>query len=357
MVRMTARKHARLIKVCTDATFASPIRYFRCWFEKVAMIATTSRTIAKIAADIAIAAARTRPSNLMPISLTRPAYACADKKQWLPGASLGEAAPIVLTSAPIPTTGPSMIALLSPAKTLDFERALPPLEATTPHFAQEAHGLAKAAAKLSAKRLGELMHISPRLAELNATRFRDFDQLPERPALFAFAGDVYTGFEAHTLDDAGVAFAQGHVRMLSGLYGLLRPLDAIRPYRLEMGTRWAPRHKKLTDWWGARIAEALLRQLADEGSGVVLNLASVEYFAAIKGQLPGARVIEVEFREPGPDGPRFVSFNAKRARGMMARWLCEHHITDVEAMRGFDSDGYRFDSDHSEADRWRFSRA
>ena len=249
-----------------------------------------------------------------------------------------------------------MITLLSPAKTLDFERPLPPLGATKPHFAEEAYRLAKSAANLSQKRLAELMHISPRLAKLNAERFRDFADLPERPALFAFAGDVYTGFEAHTLDEACVAFAQNHVRMLSGLYGLLRPLDAIRPYRLEMGTRWAPRRKSLTDWWGEQIAELLLTHLSEEGSGVVLNLASQEYFAAVKGKLAGARVIEVEFREPGPDGPRFVSFNAKRARGMMARWLCEHHVTDVEVMRDFDSDGYRFDPSESDADRWRFTR-
>lgn len=250
-----------------------------------------------------------------------------------------------------------MIALLSPAKTLDFDRVLPPLVASTPHFSEEAASLARSAADLSEKRLSELMHISPRLAKLNADRFRDFEQLPERPALFAFAGDVYTGFEAHTLDEPGIAFAQDHVRMLSGLYGLLRPLDAIRAYRLEMGTRWAPRHKRLTDWWGDRIARFLLAQLAEEGSATVLNLASQEYFAAVDGKLPGVRVIEVEFREPGPNGSRFVSFNAKRARGMMARWMCEHHVTDVEAMRGFDSDGYRFDPDESEDDRWRFTRA
>lgn len=250
-----------------------------------------------------------------------------------------------------------MIALLSPAKTLDFERPLPPIMATTPHFAEEARSLAKSAANLSQKKLADLMHISPRLAKLNAERFRDFADLPERSALFAFAGDVYTGFEAHTLDEAGVAFAQEHVRILSGLYGLLNPLDAIRPYRLEMGTRWAPRHKKLTDWWGDRIAALLRGQVAEEGSGVILNLASQEYFAAVTGKLTGVRVIEVEFREPGPNGPRFISFNAKRARGMMARWLCEHHVTDVEAMRGFDSDGYRFDAAESEADRWRFTRA
>jgi len=250
-----------------------------------------------------------------------------------------------------------MIALLSPAKTLDFERTLPPLDATRPHFAEQAQALAKSAANLSQKRLSELMHISPKLAKLNADRFRDFADLPERQALFAFAGDVYTGFEAHTLDEAGVAFAQDHVRMLSGLYGLLRPLDTIRPYRLEMGTRWAPRRTSLTDWWGGRIADLLQAQLRDEGSGVVLNLASQEYYAAVKGRLDGVRVIEVEFREPGPEGPRFVSFHAKKARGLMARYLCEHHVTDIDAMRGFDSDGYRFDAAESEPDRWRFTRS
>ena len=250
-----------------------------------------------------------------------------------------------------------MIALLSPAKTLDYESALPPLTATKAHFAEEASSLAKSASHLSQKRLSELMHISPRLAKLNADRFQDFANLPERPALFAFAGDVYTGFEAQTLDEAGIAFAQDHVRMLSGLYGLLRPLDAIRPYRLEMGTRWAPRRKSLTDWWGGRIADLLCEQVAQEGSGVVLNLASQEYFAAVKGRLKDVRIVEIDFREPGPDGPRFVSFNAKRARGMMARWLCEHHITDIEAMQGFDSDGYHYDADASEPDHWRFTRS
>lgn len=261
-----------------------------------------------------------------------------------------------MTQAPAVFTGPAMIALLSPAKTLDFERPLPPLTPTLPHFGNEAKALAKSAANLSQKRLSELMHISARLAKLNADRFRDFPDLPERPALFAFAGDVYTGFEAHTLDDDGLAFAQAHLRMLSGLYGLLRPLDAIRPYRLEMGTRWAPRHKRLTDWWGDRIARYLLQQIDEEGSGVVLNLASQEYFAAVDGKLPKVRVIDVDFREPGPNGPRFVSFSAKRARGMIARWMCEHHVADVDAMRGFDSDGYRFVADDSEADRWCFVR-
>lgn len=251
-----------------------------------------------------------------------------------------------------------MIAILSPAKTLDYTSPLPPLTPTEPRFGADATVLAKAAGRLGKKRLGDLMDISDKLAKLNIDRFTSFESQPERPALFAFAGDVYTGFEAKTLDTPAMDFAQDHVRMLSGLYGLLRPLDAMRPYRLEMGTRWAPRRKSLYAYWGNRIADALASDVAAEGSGVVLNLASQEYWAAVAGKLPrDIRVIEVDFHEPGPDGPRFVSFNAKRARGMMARWLCEHRITDIEAMKGFDSDGYRYDPDASEGDRWRFSRA
>ena len=250
-----------------------------------------------------------------------------------------------------------MIALLSPAKTLDYERPLPALTATAPRLSSEAESLAKSAANLTQKKLAALMHISPKLAKLNADRFAGFGDAPERPALFAFAGDVYTGFEARSLDEPALEFAQDHVRILSGLYGLLRPLDAMKPYRLEMGTRWAPRRKSLYDYWGDRIAALVRDDVKAEGSGVVLNLASQEYFAAVAGKLTGLRTIDVDFREPGPDGPRFVSFNAKRARGMMARWLCEHRITDVEAMKGFDSDGYRFDAAESDAGRWRFTRA
>ena len=247
-----------------------------------------------------------------------------------------------------------MIALLSPAKTLDLETP-PPFPATHPRFAAEAAVLAKAASHLSQKKLAELMHISPALAKLNADRFRDFDEAADRPALYTFAGDVYTGLEAATLDEGAVRFAQDHLRLLSGLYGLLRPLDAMRPYRLEMGTRWAPRRKKLTDWWGDRIATALLQDLAAEGSGAILNLASQEYFAAVEGKLPAdVRVIDVDFREA--DG-RFISFHAKKARGTMARYMVEHHVTDTDAMRKFDSDGYRFDADASDEDRWTFRRA
>jgi cytoplasmic iron level regulating protein YaaA (DUF328/UPF0246 family) len=251
-----------------------------------------------------------------------------------------------------------MIAVLSPAKTLDYATPFPAVQPSSPRFAGDATNLARHAAKLGRKRLAELMTISDRLADLNNGRFKRFADQPERPALYAFAGDVYTGFEARSLEEPAINFAQDHVRLLSGLYGLLRPLDAIRPYRLEMGTRWAPRRKSLYDWWGDRIAGALADDIEAEGSGVVLNLASQEYWRAVEGRLPaGIRVIEVDFREPGPEGPRFVSFHAKKARGMMARWLCEHRIDDVEAMKGFDSAAYAFDADESNADRWRFVRA
>ena len=247
-----------------------------------------------------------------------------------------------------------MIAILSPAKTLDYRTPLPPVAASVPRFAEEAGILAAAAARLGPKKLAALMRISDTLATLNAERFRDFAGAPERPALFAFAGDVYVGLEAGTLEEPAIDFAQDHIRILSGLYGLLRPLDAIRPYRLEMGTRWAPRRRKLTDWWQDRIARALAADVESEGSGVILNLASQEYWAAVDGRLPaGIRVIAVDFHEA--DG-RFVSFHAKKARGMMARWLVEHRITDADAMRGFDTDGYAFDADASDGDRWAFRR-
>ncbi|MES3110426.1 peroxide stress protein YaaA [Sphingomonas aurantiaca] len=248
-----------------------------------------------------------------------------------------------------------MIAVLSPAKTLDYESALPKLQPTTPRFAAEATTLAHAAAHLTQKKLAELMHISPALAKLNADRFRDFDTLPERPAMFAFAGDVYTGLEAKTLDEAAVDYAQDHVRLLSGLYGLLRPLDLMRPYRLEMGTRWAPRKTKLTDWWGDRIAELLADDVETEGSGTILNLASQEYWAAAQGKLPASiRVVAIDFREG--EAQKFVSFHAKKARGMVARWLVEHRIDDIEGIKGFDSDGYAYDAAGSTDAQFRFVR-
>lgn len=248
-----------------------------------------------------------------------------------------------------------MISVISPAKTLDYATALPDLEPTMPRFRAEAASLARSAARLPQKRLCTLMGISPALAKLNHDRFAGFADAPERPALFAFAGDVYHGFGVATLDEPSLLFAQDHVRMLSGLYGLLRPFDLMRPYRLEMGTRWAPRRVRLTDWWGDRIAQALTADLSANGTRTVVNLASQEYWAAVEGQLPrDVRVIAADFRE-GADR-KFVSFNAKRARGAMARWLVEHRVARADDLRGFDWEGYRFVAAESDADRWRFVR-
>jgi len=250
-----------------------------------------------------------------------------------------------------------MLAIISPAKSLDYKSPYPPLPPTRPEFEADALTLARAAAKMPARKLGALMHISDALARLNADRFRSFDEAPERPAIFAFAGDVYVGFEARSLDEEAIFYAQDHLRILSGLYGLLRPLDEIRPYRLEMGTRWAPRRKTLYAWWNDRIAARLAEGAAAAG-GTIVNLASKEYWTAVAGRLPPhLRIIEIDFREEGPNGLRFNTFAAKRARGMMARYICEHRIDNAEALKSFDSDGYAFDPENSSDDIWRFCRS
>ncbi len=251
-----------------------------------------------------------------------------------------------------------MLAVLSPAKTLDYDSILPDwVESEPPRLTREAGRIARAAARLSAADLERIMAISPKLAALNAARFKNFRRAPARPALFAFAGDVYTGFEARSLDEPAVQFAQSHVRILSGLYGLLRPLDAIRPYRLEMGTRWGPDAPDLYAYWGDRVANALSRDLRAEGSRTIVNLASQEYWRAVRAAPPRhATILTIDFLQAKPDGPRFESFAAKRARGMMARFLCEHRIDDPAGLKHFDSDGYRFDAAGSDERRWRFVR-
>lgn len=251
-----------------------------------------------------------------------------------------------------------MLAFLSPAKSLDYSSEIPDFRATSPRFEIESLVLAGAASELSVARLQDIMDISENLAVLNAERFDNFENLPTRPAIYAFAGDVYVGFEARSLDEEAIGFAQSHLRILSGLYGLLRPLDAIRPYRLEMGTRWAPGTGDLYGFWGNRIADLAAADLREEGSGTIVNLASREYWGAVEGRLdPAIRVVTIDFREHGPDGElRFNSFAAKRARGMMARFLCENRLEDPEALKDFDSDGYAYVPDESQPDLWRFIR-
>ncbi len=251
-----------------------------------------------------------------------------------------------------------MLALISPAKSLDYKSPLPSVEASAPRLDGETERLVGAASNLTKKKLKEIMPVSDKLIDLNYSRYKDFWDQPERPAIFAFSGDVYIGFEAKSLDEDAIRFAQDHLRILSGLYGLLRPLDAIRPYRLEMGTKWAPRYKKLTDFWGDKIAALVAEDLAENGSDVIVNLASNEYWAAVKDSraIRDKRVVTIDFREQGPKGLRFNSFEAKRARGMMARYICEQRLDDPEALKSFDYDGYRFVPEDSDEDRWRFVR-
>lgn len=251
-----------------------------------------------------------------------------------------------------------MLILLSPAKTLDLQSPFHE-EVTEPRFAGEAARIARAAAKLTPDDLAGLMHISPKLAELNAQRFRHFRKAEERPAIRTFAGDVYRGFDAASADEDVLAFAQDHVRILSGLYGLLRPLDAIRPYRLEMVTRWAPKGNKLTDHWGSKVARAVLADLKAEGSGTILNLASNEYYAAVGPHLPkkGVRVIAPDFRVRTAKGVQFQSFTAKVARGTMARWVCDERVGDPAALPGFDADGWRFEPEGSTPDKPLYVRS
>jgi cytoplasmic iron level regulating protein YaaA (DUF328/UPF0246 family) len=249
-----------------------------------------------------------------------------------------------------------MLILLSPAKTLDFQTPFDD-QPTRAKFAADAARIARAAAGLGPKRLAELMHISDELATLNHQRFKRFGRAAGRPAIRAFAGDVYRGFDAASADPDTLAFAQDHLRILSGLYGMLRPLDAIRPYRLEMGTKWAPEGERLTDHWRDRVARLLKSELRREGSKTILNLASNEYFAVVKGQLPrNVRLVAPDFRVRTAKGLMFQSFVAKVARGAMARWVCQERIADPAALADFACDGWRFHPESSESDKPSFVR-
>ena len=251
-----------------------------------------------------------------------------------------------------------MLAVLSPAKTLDEETPVPRLAVTDPMFADEAATLAKAAAKLRPSALGKLMHISPALATLNAERFRSFGENPGRPAIRMFDGDVYAGLQGKTLDAAGIALAQEQIRILSGLYGLLRPLDVIQPYRLEMGTAMKiGRKHDLYSWWDDRIGRALADELKGHDDPTLINLASKEYFdAVVVDRLPGA-VIAIDFRDEAPGGGlRFNTFAGKRARGAMARYIVDERIDRPEGMKAFTGLGYEYRDIGSDPDRWLFVR-
>ncbi|MEO0830642.1 MAG: peroxide stress protein YaaA [Pseudomonadota bacterium] len=254
-----------------------------------------------------------------------------------------------------------MLTVISPAKRLDWSN-VDDVTMSDPVFVEDAAILARRAARLSRPALQELMNISPDLAKLNQTRFRVFSEAPAiedlRPAMFAFAGDTYQGLEAATLDEDARNWAQGHLRILSGLYGLLRPADGIQPYRLEMGSRLKTRRgPSLYAYWGDRISQELNATAHQTGSTVLLNCASQEYFGAVDLDALELRVINPVFLEDRAEGPKIISFAAKRARGALARFVAERRIADPDALIEFDTGGYRYDPDRSKPDAPVFLRS
>jgi hypothetical protein len=252
-----------------------------------------------------------------------------------------------------------MLVVISPAKSLDMTPVQIP--ASAPAFQDDALRLAKTARGLSLGDLKSLMTISDDLARLNRDRFAAFaaDPAPEavKPAALAFNGDTYQGLEAKTLSTDDLHWAQDHLGILSGLYGLLRPLDAIQPYRLEMGSKLKTRRgASLYEYWGDTIAKALNARAADVGADTLVNCASQEYFGAVDRKALKLRVITPSFMEVKDDKPRIVSFFAKRARGAMARFIVENRLTDAEAIKDFTSGGYAYDADLSDGDTWVFVR-
>ncbi len=256
-----------------------------------------------------------------------------------------------------------MLTVLSPAKSLDFDTKLPTKKHTEPRLVEQSAELIEVMREKSPADIATLMHISDELAHLNATRYREFDvdhtPANSRPAVFAFNGDVYQGMAAREFDARDLTEAQKTVRILSGLYGLLRPLDLIQPHRLEMGTRLATtRGRSLYDWWGTQVTDLLAEDLAaSPGSPVLVNLASNEYGSAIDVRRLGHRVISPRFEDRDAKGrPRVVSFYAKRARGTMAAWLVRNRVRTASRIVEFDGDGYAYDKARSTKDQPVFVR-
>ncbi|MEW6176206.1 MAG: peroxide stress protein YaaA [Pseudomonadota bacterium] len=254
-----------------------------------------------------------------------------------------------------------MLMVISPAKTLDYET--PPITErfTLPQHLDHSQQLIELLRDYSPAQISELMHLSDKLAALNVARYgswtAEFTPDNAKQALLAFKGDVYTGLNVDDFTDDDLLFAQQHLRMLSGLYGLLRPLDLMQPYRLEMGTKLVnPRGKDLYAFWGERISDWLNEALREQGDDVLLNLASNEYFSSVRRKALNARVIDVDFKDMKNGHYKIISFYAKKARGLMARWVIKERIAKPEQLSAFDYEGYRFSADDSSANHLVFLR-
>ena len=245
-----------------------------------------------------------------------------------------------------------MLALISPAKTLDYESTLPTDVHTLPRLLDQSQQLIDLSRKMSATEISKLMSVSEKIANLNVERFRDWDAdfsfANARQAIFAFKGDVYTGLDAYSLSHDDLAFAQNHLRSLSGLYGLLRPLDLMMPYRLEMGIRLKnERGTNLYDFWGARIIDLINEDLAHAGSNILVNIASDEYYKSVKESKINADIIKPVFLDQKNGQYKVISFYAKKARGLMARYIIQNKAEKIDDLKSFNVDGYYFDAKSS----------
>ena len=253
-----------------------------------------------------------------------------------------------------------MLMIISPAKTLDYESPLATETHTQPDFLDDACELIDQLKELEPHQVSNLMSISDKLGQLNAERFQSwhtpFTPDNARQAVLAFKGDVYTGLDAESFSSGDFSFAQKHLRILSGLYGLLKPLDLMQPYRLEMGTRFEnTRGKDLYAFWGSKITEALNQLLASDDK-VLVNLASNEYFKSVQKKHLDARLVTPQFKDWKNGQYKMISFYAKKARGLMCRYAITNGITQADDLKGFDLAGYRFSEEQSSGDNWTFLR-
>lgn len=255
-----------------------------------------------------------------------------------------------------------MIAVLSPAKNLNDSCGVD-VKTTTPKFKTEANYLANKLKKMSAKKIGTLMNLSSSLADLNYERYQQWEDDFEnsdlaQPAGFLFAGDVYRGLDSNTIAEQNYEYFNQNILMLSGLYGVVHPFDKILPYRLEMGTSWkiTPKQKNLYDYWGDKVQKHILSLLKKQSSDHLINLASNEYFKVLKGIDKKVNVITPSFKDFKNGEYKSIMVYAKKARGLMARFMVDYEINEIEKLKAFDSEGYYFSPNHSDDTNWVFLR-